>query len=613
MSPVVTQTETASPFLAALERKVLLSDGAMGTLLHDAGVPADVCPELTNLERPELVRRVHLDYIDAGADLIQTNTFGANRVRLGAFGLAERLAEINRAAVRLARGAVEGAGRPVFVAGDVGPLGERVTPQEAHEAFAEQMVVLAAEGVDLFLLQTFTALEEALVAVRAARATAPGVPVVAEMSFIDGRRTFEGLSPAKAGQALREAGADLVGANCGNGPAEVLLAVRELAAVPGLRVIAQPSAGRPLLVQRRVVYQATAEFMAGYARRFLDAGAVIVGGCCGTSPRHIGAMRRAIDAGGAAVRVLKAPGAEPAGRPAPKSLRAKLAAGRFVVSVEIDPPRGLGVRRAVEGAVLMRERGADCVNVGDSPMAEVRMSAIAMAALLKQQAEVEPIVHFSTRDRNVMALQADLLGAHALGLRNVLCIKGDPHALGRYTKAAAVWDVNALGLIRIIQGFNAGHDAIGTSVRPPARFLAGAAVNPMARDPDAEVRLVRRKIEAGARFFLSQAIFDADALERFLERLGEPPAPIIVGVWPLHTARQAAFLNEKVVPVPATVRAALERAGTDGEEAGLELAARLLERVRPLAQGVYFVPSFGRYEGVGELVAAARELGDRRA
>ena len=599
-----------SPFLKAIAERVLLSDGATGTVLQERGIPTDACLELANVEHPEMVRQLHVEYINAGADVIQTNTFGANRVRLAFYGLQDRVAELNEAGVKIARAAVAAGGRTVFVAGDVGPLGQELSESEAREAFAEQMAVLREAGVDLLLLQTFTSLAEATLAVRTAREVAPELPVIAEVSFGPDFKTSDGHGAQEAAAALRYAGADVVGANCGEGPPAVLRLVREMAELrsPGLHLIAQPSAGRPTLVQRRVVYQADAQYMADYARRYVEAGAAIVGGCCGTSPRHIGAMKRALESPAGTVSVSAVPERIEEIPPAPSSLRQKLAAGKFVVSVEIDPPRGLAVKRTVEAAVLMKRSGADCVNVGDSPMAEVRMSAIAMGSILRQRADVEVVVHCSPRDRNIMALQADLMGAHALGLRNILCVKGDPHALGSYTNAAAVWDVNALGLMRILKGFNAGHDAIDKPVRPATSFFIGAAVNPCAEDVDAEVRLVRRKVSAGAGFMMSQAVFDADALERFLEKLGEPPIPIVLGLWPIQSARQASFLNERVMLVPESVRTEIEGAGDGAGERGFEMAARLLERVRPMVQGVYFIPSFGRFQGIASLVAMARRL-----
>ncbi len=476
------------------------------------------------------------------------------------------------------------------------------------QAFAEQIVALAAAGVDLLLLETFTSLAEAVLAVRTAREVAPQLPVVAEISFQPGDKTTDGHGAQEAALALRDAGADIVGANCGEGPPAVLRLVKQMAEVEGIRLVAQPSAGRPTLVQRRVVYQVTAEYMADYARRFVEAGVALVGGCCGTSPRHIGAMKRALLAPHTPTITLTQP--EPAAQPPPepRSLRQKLAAGRFVVSVEIDPPRGLAVKRAVEAARLMKDAGADCVNVGDSPMAEVRMSAIAMGSILRQQADVEVVVHCSPRDRNIMALQSDMMGAHALGIRNILCVMGDPHALGSYNNAAAVWDVNALGLMRILRGFNAGHDAIDKEVKPATHFFVGAAVNPCAQDVDAEVKLVRRKVAAGASFMMSQAVFDAPALERFLEKLGEPPIPIILGLWPIQSLRQATFLNDRIMPVPDSVRREIETAGDGAGERGLEMTAELLERVHSLVQGVYFIPSFGRFQGIAGLVTMARRL-----
>jgi methionine synthase I (cobalamin-dependent)/5,10-methylenetetrahydrofolate reductase len=601
---------TSPAFLEAISKRVLLSDGATGTLLEERGVPMDACLELANVERPDLVRQIHIDYIIAGADLVQTNTFGATRPRLAQYGLADRVAELNRAGVERAREAVEKSGRAVFIAGDIGPLGEVDDEQTAREAFAEQMRALHAAGVDLFLLETFTSLAEAVIAVGAAREVAPELPVVAEISFGPDDRTVDGHTAKEAAVALSKAGADVVGANCGEGAPAVLRAVREMAGVPGLRIAAQPNAGRPEIVQRRVVYQVTAEYMADYARRFVEAGASVVGGCCGTAPRHIGAMRKALDVPRSGVIAAVHPQERPPAASEPRTLAQKLATGKFVISVEVDPPRGLGVNRVVEGAKLMKESGADCVNIGDSPMAEVRMSAIAMGSILRQRAEVEVVVHCSPRDRNIMALQSDMMGAHALGIRNVLCVKGDPHALGSYNNAAAVWDVNALGLMRLLRGFNDGHDAIDNPIKPPTRFFIGAAVNPCAEDVDAEVKLVRRKARAGAGFMMSQAVFEAAALERFLEKLGQPPLPIVLGLWPIQSLRQAAFLNERIMPVPDGVRLAIEQAGDGAAERGLELTDRLLEKVHAMVQGVYFIPSFGRFEGIAGLVAKARQLAD---
>lgn len=606
-SPIAVPRTSESPFLKALKERVLLGDGAAGTVLQERGIPTDACLEKVNLDRPEMVRQLHADYIEAGADLIQTNTFGANRARLAAYGLDGQVELLNRRAVELAREAAAAAGRRVFVAGDIGPLDQDFDEASAREAFAEQMSALADAGVDLFILQTFTSLSEATLAVRTARELAPETPVVAEISFGADDKTSDGHGAQEAATALRYAGADAVGANCGEGPAAVLRLIREMADLesPGLLLIAQPSAGRPALVQRRVVYPVTAGSLAEYTRRFVEAGAAIVGGCCGTSPRHTAAMKRALEAPHVP-QITLAPAVEAA--PRPRGLRQKLAAGKFVVSVEIDPPRGMAVNRTVEAAALMKASGADFVNVGDSPMAEVRMSAIAMGSILRQRAGVEVVVHCSPRDRNIMALQADLMGAHALGIRNILCVMGDPHALGSYTNAAAVWDVNALGLMRILNGFNAGHDAIDKPVKPVTRFFVGAAVNPSAADVDAEIRLVKRKVAAGAGFLMSQAIFDVEPLERFLEKLGDPPIPIILGMWPIQSARQALFLNERVIPVPEWVRLEIDKAGDGAAERGLEMAALLVERVRPLAQGVYFIPSFGRFQGIAELVSLAHGL-----
>ncbi len=598
-------------FLDALGSRVLIGDGAIGTTLRERGVAADACLEQLNLDRPGIVSEIHNDYIEAGADIIQTNTFGANRFRLAAAGLAEQVGELNRHGVQIARKAASLVARQVYVAGDIGPLDADVSDEEATAAFKEQAAALSSGGVDLSLLQTFTTVKEASLAIAAAKYVSPETPVVAEVSF-DSGGTMDSLAPEAVALRLSDAGADAVGVNCGDGPAQGLRLLREMARVEGLKLVAQPNAGVPKLVKRRVVYTTTAEDLAEYARRFVAEGAAMVGGCCGTSPRHIAAIRRApyetptqnsVDV---VSRGLDAATSEP------RSLRDKLAAGRFVVGVELDPPRGLATERAMKNAATLKNLNVDFVNVGDSPLAEVRMSAIAMASMLKVKVGLEAVVHCSTRDRNIMALQSDMIGAHALGLRNMLCLKGDPHALGSYTKAAAVWDVNALGLMRILKGMNNGHDALDNEIRPVAQFFIAGAVNPAAVDIDAEVQLFRRKVAAGAEFFVSQAVFEAETIERFLDKLGPDHPPIVLGVWPIHSERQAKFLHQNITPVPVRVRESIEQAGSGAEQRGLEQAHELVQQAVEMVQGFYFIPSFGRFGGTEELVVAARRHAEQR-
>ena len=600
------------PFLDALGSRVLIGDGAIGTTLHERGIATDVCLEQLNLEGPGIVREIHEDYIEAGADIIQTNTFGANRFRLAAAGLAEQVGELNRRGVQIAREAAAKVSRQVYIAGNIGPLDADVSDAEAGAAFEEQAAALEAEGVDLFLLQTFTTVSEASLAIAAAKRVSPDTPVVAEMSF-DGSDRMDSLTPDAVAERLKASGADAVGVNCGEGPAHGLRVLREMARIDGLRLVAQPNAGMPRLVKRRVVYTTTAEDLAAYARRYVAAGAVMVGGCCGTSPRHIAAIRRALFEAPVQKSTAVVPGEHEAAVGEPRDLREKLAANRFVIGVELDPPRGLAMKPVLKAAATLKKIGVDFVNIGDSPLAEVRMSAIAMASMIKGQAGLEPVVHSSTRDRNIMALQSDMMGAHALGLRNMLCIKGDPHALGSYTKASAVWDVNALGLMRILKGMNSGHDALDNRIAPPTQFLIAGAVNPAAEDIDAEVKLFRRKMAAGADFFLSQAVFESDSLERFLDKLGPSHAPIVLGIWPIHSVRQAKFLHQNITPVPVRVLESIEEAADGAEQRGLELAQNLIVQTSHLVQGFYFIPSFGRFAGIEELVTSARSLAAQSA
>lgn len=592
-------------FLDALGSRVLIGDGAIGTTLLERGVPSDACLEQLNVDRPSIVREIHEEYVEAGADIIQTNTFGANRFRLASAGLADKVGEFNRHGVQIVREVAAKASRQVYVAGNIGPLDADVSDLETSAAFEEQAAALAAEGVDLFLLQTFIKVSEACLAIAAAKQVAAATPVIAEVSFnSDGN--LDSLAPETVASRLSAAGADAVGLNCGEGPAHGLRVLKQMARVEGLKLVAQPNAGAPQLVKRRLVYTTTAEDLADYARRFVAAGAAMVGGCCGTSPRHIAAIRRALYQAPTEHNVEVRDTGQVATASEPRDLREKLAAGRFVVGVELDPPRGLAMARVMEAAAALKVLGVDFVNVGDSPLAEVRMSAIAMASMLSGQAGLEPVVHCSTRDRNIMALQSDMMGAHAMGLRNMLCIKGDPHALGSYTKAAAVWDVNALGLMRILRGMNSGHDAMDNPVKPSSQFFIAGAVHPAAVDLNAEVKLFRRKVEAGAEFFVSQAVFAAETIERFLDKLGPEHPPIIMGVWPIQSERQAKFLDQSITPLPAKVMEAIERAGNSAEQRGLELAHELVEQTNSLVQGFYFIPSFGRFEGIQELVNAAR-------
>jgi homocysteine S-methyltransferase len=611
-----------SPFLDRLAQGPLLADGAMGTLLYERGIPFGHCFDEANLSNPALVEGIHRDYLAAGSGLIETNTFGANHLRLLAFGLEKEVRVIARQGARVARAAREIAGVPAFVAGSVGPLGRALQPFgqiaviDAERWFQASAEGLLEGGVDCFILETFQDLNEILAALRAVRRVSLDLPVIAQMTFGEDGKTLYGHAPALAVPALRQAGADVVGVNCGVGPQATLEVLEEMMqAADGMPVSAMPNAGLPHLHGGRFHYLASPEYFAEFAARALEIGVRLVGGCCGTTPAHVRVMRDRLAsrlpaeklAPGAEVRVLEKPPApvEPAAAAPEPPFLARLKR-KFVVSVEMDPPRGVNTKKVLEGAALMARRGVDAVNIADSPMARIRMSALALAYEVHAQfPALEIILHFTTRDRNLMGLQSDLLGCHALGLRNILCLTGDPPSLGDYPDATAVYDTDSMGLIRIVRRMNDGTDLAGNSIGATTSFAMGCGVNPTAEDLDLELERFRRKLDAGAQFVMTQPVYELDAWERFLERLGGSPAvPILVGILPLQSFRHAEFLHNEVpgIQVPDWIRARMHEAGNEGQRAGVELARGLLARCRTSANGVYLMPSFGRYENCLEVL-----------
>jgi homocysteine S-methyltransferase len=617
-----------SPFLDALEQRTLLGDGAVGTQLLARGYPGGAAIDEAALTQPDMLRRVHEDYLRAGADIIETNTFQASRVRLERAGLAEKVREINFRSARIARDAREISGQPAFVAGAVGPLGISLQPTgslslaEARQVFREQILALLEGGVDLIILETFPNVAELREALLAAR-EACDLPVVAQANFQQDMRTIAGEDPRQVLEALVVAGADVVGVNCGLGPQSALDVIEQMAASPLHSLLsAYPNAGLPRVVGGVSTYPATPAYFRDYARRLVEAGAAVVGGCCGTTPEHISAMREVI--GGEwrrtarAERISTVAPSYPEHEPAPhaegvETLREKLATKQFPVSVEIDPPRGLNPRKALEGAALMKEMGADCINVGDSPMARVRMSAISFTVLVQQQVGIEGIIHCTTRDRNLMALQSDLLGAHALGIRNVIALTGDPPTTGQVATTSGVWDVDSIGFIRVIKMLNEGVDWAGNSIGRATDFFVCCAANPTADDLQLELTRVRQKIEAGADCLMTQPVYDARLLREFLERLGPIDIPVLVGIMPLQSHRHAEFIHNELagVSVPEEVRERMRLAGENGIAEGLAASQDFLQEVHGWVQGTYLMPSFGRYEVVGELVRSARALADR--
>ncbi|MBN1248278.1 MAG: bifunctional homocysteine S-methyltransferase/methylenetetrahydrofolate reductase [Anaerolineae bacterium] len=615
------------PFLKRLDeaRAPLLADGAMGTMLHARGVAFTTCFDALNLEDPAAVAEVHRAYTDAGSDIILTNTFGANRYKLAEHGLAERVGEINRAGVDLARRVVLASFREVFVAGDVGPLGVRLAPYgrvqvaQAREAFQEQIAALVEGAPDLIVIETITDLEESLAAVWAARETTD-LPVVASMTFTRDDRTLLGDAPAMVAQRLSEAGVDVIGVNCSGGPAQLLRILEQMrAAVPDGRFWVKPNAGWPEQVSGRIRYPATPEYFGDYTWAFRKSGADVVGGCCGTTPAHIAAMRAAIRAGEPAeCRIVSEPalvhavGVDIA--PDQRSLlSATLAEGRFALAVEMDPPRGLATHRLLAGATALKEAGADVINVADSPMARMRMSPWAVCSLIQDKVGIETTLHFPTRGRNLLRVQGDLLAAHALGVRNVFVVMGDPTAIGDYPDAMDDYDVVPSGLIKLIkQGFNAGVDHAGADIGQPTAYFVGGALSLAPDDLAHEVKVLRRKVQAGVDFLLTQPVYDAGAVRRLLdayaERYGSLKVPVLVGILPLYGVRHARFLDNEVpgITIPTEVVSRLEAAGEGAPQEGVRIAVALIEAVRPWVQGAYVMPAFSRYDLAAEVIEAAR-------
>ena len=618
------------PFLRRLTLGPVLCDGAMGTILLARGAPSTRAFDELNLTDPRLVGGIHREYIAAGAEVIETNTFGANRVRLAPHGLEARVREINLHGVKIARDAREVAGENVFVAGAMGPLGRplaevrEMDPQLVRDIFREQAEGLLEGGADLLIVETFGDAEELALAVEGIRA-ACDLPVVAQLTFDEDGLTLAGQTAAAALERLRDLDIQVVGANCGLGPQATLATIEEMARLsPGKPLSAQPNAGLPARVGGRFLYGAGPDYFAAYARRFAAAGVGLIGGCCGTTPAHVRAMHEALRAGGI-VREQASPTAtarpptvvvprtaEPAAakgaeEPEPTRLAQLPAQGRWVVSVEIDPPRGLNPAKALRGAAMLcEETNVDLVNIPDNPMARVRMAALALAYLISERVGLETIVHMTPRDRNLMALQSELLGAHAHGVRNILAVTGDPGHVGNYPHATGIWDVDSIGLVEVLARLNRGEDSSGASIGRRSGFHIGCALTPPENEEEwvRERERLRRKIAAGAHFIMSQPVYDADEFERFMDYLGPLPIPLLVGVMPLNSYRHAEYLHNEVpgITVPSAIRERMARAGENGQAEGIAMARDFLARVAHRVQGTYLMPSFGRYEVVSEVI-----------
>ena len=591
-----------TPFLQELANRVLVCDGAMGTMLYARGIFLNRSFDELNLTQPDLVAEVHQAYVRSGADVIETNTFGANRVKLGAFGLADRVHAINVQGAKIARHAARD---QAYVAGAIGPLGIRVEPwgktgvDEAEAIFREQAAALFEGGVDLFILETFRDVNEIGAAIKAVRSVCD-LPIVAQMTTEDDGNSLDGVAPETFVPDLEARGADVVGVNCSVGPAAMLETVERIARVAHARVSAQPNAGRPREIEGRNLYLSSPEYLAQYARRFINAGVRLVGGCCGTTPDHIRAIKAAVRSLAPAAVRRDGKGAPAAAAPAmavarvareQKSRMANtLARGGFVVSVELAPPRGYQTDALVDHARRLKIRGVDLVNVPDSPRASAHMSALSAAVLIQQQAGVETILHYACRDRNLLGMQSDLLGAHSMGVRNLLLTTGDPPKLGDYPDATAVFDVDAIGLANMVARLNGGFDIGGQSIGQATAFHIGVALNPGALDLDEELRRFAYKVQAGAEFAITQPIFDPAEFRGFMARIAEHRVPILAGIMPLESARHAEFMANEVpgVRMPEAIVERMRRAEANGRAAdeGLVIAREIAADVRPLVHGV---------------------------
>jgi homocysteine S-methyltransferase len=611
-------------FVEIFGERPVLADGAMGTVLYARGVSINRCYDELNLSDPGLILSVHEDYLQAGAEMLETNTFGANRFRLGRHGLAGKVAEINAAGVRIARQAVarlkEKQGGDAWVAGTLGPLGVRLEPlgktglDEAREAFDEQVRALDQAGVDFLTIETMPALNEAREAILAAKAAAPHLAVLAMMTVDDESNCLDGSSPAHAAAVLAEAGADAVGVNCSTGPATVLTAMEAMRAATTLPIAAMPNAGMPRAVEGRNIYLCSPEYMASFARKAIAAGAQIVGGCCGTTPNHTRAMRlamRSIDAqarvaeGGAAVEISSET------PPAPLRERSRMGAlleqKTFITVVEIVPPRGIDCTREIDGARLLAKLGVHAINVPDSPRASARMSAQSLCIQIQQHTGIETVLHYTCRDRNLLSIQSDLLGASSIGLRNILCQTGDPPKLGNYPDATAEFDVDSIGLVNIVRRLNHGLDIGNNAIGASTNFTIACAANPGVPDIEHELRRFRYKVEAGAEYAVMQPVFDLGLLEGFLERIKDFRIPVIAGIWPLTSLRNAEFMkNDLRVWMPEEIMLRMAQASSPeaARKEGIAIAQEMLAAVRPLVEGVQVSAPFGQYAAAAEVIAS---------
>ncbi|MDL1971407.1 MAG: bifunctional homocysteine S-methyltransferase/methylenetetrahydrofolate reductase [Candidatus Desulfofervidaceae bacterium] len=603
-------------FLQALKEKVLLSDGAMGTMLYKKGVYINRCFDEVNLSAPGLVQEIHIAYAKAGADILSTNTFGANYWHLKNYGLEDKIAAINKAGVKLAR---EIAGKELFVAGTVGPVSPFITPpfkeENLRKGYEVQIKTLAEAGIDFFILESFVYLEALLMTIRLIQEWTD-IPIVAEVTIEEGEHLLSGEHVTEIVTPIENSGVVAWGFNCSQGPRHILRLIDAVWEKATLPLVAQPSAGLPQKREGRKIYFCTPEYLASHSRYYIQKGVKIVGGCCGTTPEHIKAVRSAVHSMSPG-RIIHIEGVKhalnqtevtPPVIPLAKrsAMAKKIATGQFVTNVELTPPRSSDASKALAKAQLIKEMGIDAINIPDGPRASARMSAHALAVLIEQKVGIETVLHVCCRDRNLIGLQADLLGGYALGLRNLLIITGDPPKLGDYPDATAVFDLDSIGLVRLAQKLNRGQDLVGRSIGGATGFLIGVGVNPVAVNVEREIERFEAKVKAGAEFAITQPVFDIKALESFITQVKHLNIPIIAGIWPLTSYKAALFMKNEVpgVSVPDEIVERMAKSPT-GEAAiaeGVAIAREAFEAIKDLVQGVQISAPLGKVEMVAKVL-----------
>ncbi|MBN1155904.1 bifunctional homocysteine S-methyltransferase/methylenetetrahydrofolate reductase [candidate division KSB1 bacterium] len=604
-----------SSFRERIKNEILVCDGAMGTMLYAKGIYINRCFDELNLSNPKIVKDIHQEYIDAGADIIETNTFGANRFKLIPHGLEDKIYEINYWGALLAK---EIAGYKNFVAGSMGPLGRPIEPigniprQDARAAFTEQAEALVNGGIDIFILETFNDINQLECAIEAVQSVSV-LPIIAQVSFSDEAKTIFGVTATQVVTRLDNLHVDVIGVNCSTGPQPILDEIEQMAALTKTRLSAMPNAGMPKLVDGRLIYLASPEYFAEYAKRFIQTGVSIVGGCCGTTPEHIRAIKAAVKALRPTRLIDKVKTIEAHETPTTVTREAviksefnrKIKEGQFVTSIEINPPRSPNSEKVIESCLHIKGNHVDLVNIPDGPRASARMSPLALATLIESQSGLETILHYTCRDRNILGMQSDLMGAHALGLRNILIVTGDPPKLGDYPTATAVFNVDSIGLLRIASNLNNGMDLAGNPIESATSFYLGAGANPGAINRVEEFDRLKQKIEAGAEYILTQPIFESSLFDQFMDFITQFNVPVLAGIMPLASYRNAEFLHNEVpgMVIPLEIRNRLEAARTsdDARKIGIEIAQEMLLHTKPTVQGIYLMPPFGRYNAAIEV------------